>query len=89
MARPVVATKVGGLAEIVIKGETGLLVEEGKADMLAGAIIEMLSNPERTRDMGKAAKSRAERKFSVTKYVNAYNQLYNKLVAEESPESGE
>jgi len=39
--------------------------------------------------MGKTAKSHAEKIFSVKKYVNAYNQLYKRLVAENPPESGE
>jgi len=77
------------LLKLLLRMKTGLLVKKGNAGMLAGAIIEMLSNTERTREMGKTAKSHAEKIFSVKKYVNAYNQLYKRLVAENPPESGE
>ena len=48
-AVPVVATRHEGIAEVVVHGETGLLVEEGDVDGMSEAIAELLLNPERAR----------------------------------------
>jgi glycosyltransferase involved in cell wall biosynthesis len=57
---PVVASRAGGLAEIVVDGETGLLVEPENPGQLAEALIELLENPARARAMGMAGRRRAE-----------------------------
>jgi glycosyltransferase involved in cell wall biosynthesis len=59
MARPLVATRVGGLAEIVEDEVTGLLVPPGEPAALAEALLVLLRNPARAEAMGRAARSRA------------------------------
>ena len=61
--RPVVATAVGGTPELVVHGETGLLVPPGDVDALAGALSELLLNPERAQRMGRAGRERVEQHF--------------------------
>ena len=61
---PVVATRGGGLKEIVEEGKTGLLVERGDASALANAILYLLQNEDLRRKMGKAARQRAVEHFS-------------------------
>jgi glycosyltransferase involved in cell wall biosynthesis len=56
---PVVASSVGGLAEVVLPGETGLLVRPGDADALAGALDQLLADPALRSRMSAAAKVRA------------------------------
>jgi glycosyltransferase involved in cell wall biosynthesis len=56
---PVVASGVGGLAEVVLPGETGLLVRPGDAGALAGALDQLLADPALRLRMGAAAKVRA------------------------------
>jgi len=56
---PVVASEVGGLAELVLPGETGLLVRPGDAGALAGALDQLLGDPALRSRMGTAAKARA------------------------------
>ena len=68
---PVVATRVGGLAEVVADGETGLLVEPGRPDELAAAVLEVLGRRE---EMGAAARVRAQR-FGADAYADRVEQI--------------
>lgn len=60
---PVVATSVGGLADIVATGETGLLVQPADPRALLGAIAALVEDAPRRRSMGLAARARAEARF--------------------------
>jgi len=63
---PVVATRVGGLAEVVADGETGRLVAPGRPDQIAAAVLEVLA---RRAQMGAAARERAQR-FGADAYAD-------------------
>ncbi|MFM5923938.1 MAG: glycosyltransferase [Novosphingobium sp.] len=63
-AKPVVATRVGGLAEAVIDQETGLLVPPRDKAALAGAITALLGDPDRARAMGERGRQLSEGAFS-------------------------
>lgn len=76
MARPVVATRVGGLQEIVVHQETGLLVEREETSALANAVCFLLRNPEAAVSMGQAGQRRIEVAFSWDKHLDAYDTLY-------------
>jgi glycogen(starch) synthase len=80
MARPVVATRVGGLAEVVVDGETGLLVEPDDETALARAIVTLLQDPERATQLGLASRERAQRVFSLDRCAEAYDSLYRRLI---------
>jgi glycogen(starch) synthase len=80
MARPVVATRVGGLPEIVLHRDTGLLVRPEDSADLADAICFLVDNPGAAIRMGKAGRKRVETVFSWQKHVDAYDTLYRKLV---------
>lgn len=84
MSRPVVATRVGGLPEVVLHGQTGLLVEKEDHNALAEAISYLLDNPEGAVKMGNTARLRARKVFSWRSYVDAYETLYKKLIEEVS-----
>jgi glycogen(starch) synthase len=81
MGRPVVATRVDGVEEIVHHQETGLLVEPDNLDDLATALIYLLERPDEARRMGAAARRWVEREFAWESCVAAYDQLY-RLVGE-------
>jgi glycogen synthase len=82
MGRPVVATRVGGLPEVIESGKTGVLVEPDQPAALAQAVIDLLSDPSRLRAMGDAARSRAEIVFPwkacVDSYLNHYASIQRK-----------
>lgn len=71
----VVASRVGGLPEVVEHGETGLLVPPGSSDELAAAIGELLDDRERLRGFGQRALQRAGERFSPRLYANRVEAL--------------
>jgi spore coat protein SA len=75
-ALPVVAARVGGLAENVVDGSTGLLVPRGDAAMLAGAIVDLLRDDARRQAMGEAARRRAVALYSWDRIVDRTLELY-------------
>ena len=74
--KPVVATAVGGTAELVVDGETGLLVPPGDAIALADALSALLTDPERARQLGEAGRARVERQFSLAASTERVLALY-------------
>jgi glycogen(starch) synthase len=82
MGRPIVGTRVTGMTEAVVSGETGLLVEAEDVDAVANSIVYLLENPETTRRLGRAARSRALENFDWQRSVDAYCELYEKLAKE-------
>lgn len=77
--RPVVATAVGGVPEIVINGETGLLVEAGDVNGLAKAIETLLDDPDLRRYLGLRGQERARERFSLELAVRRHEELYEAL----------
>ncbi len=74
--RPVVATAVGGIPEVVVHGETGLLVPPGDPVALADALHELLTHPERARALGARGQERAREKFHIETIVRQHEALY-------------
>lgn len=81
MGRPVIASAVGGLPEIVEDGEAGLLVAPDDAPAMAHAILRLLGNPEITTRMGMAAALRARQKFDFSLLVDAYEAAIVDIVS--------
>ena len=80
-ARPVVATRVGGIPEIVVHDQTGLLVDADDAGAMAQAIAQLLNQSRKALALGRAARERAIKMFSFERYVSDYDILYKKLMA--------
>jgi glycosyltransferase involved in cell wall biosynthesis len=74
---PVVATRVGGNPEVVVDGETGLLVPPGAPAALAGAVLRLLDDPATARRLGAAGRRRVETHFDVRRMVAEYETLYH------------
>lgn len=83
--RPVVATRLGGLPEVVADGESGLCFDPESSESLAEAVTILLNQPERAQAMSQAAKQRMERLFPLDRCADAYDTLYQQLVAKEQP----
>ena len=75
-ARPVVASAVGGLPEIIDDGRTGLVVPSADAEALADAIVELASDLGRARAMGAAGRERALAEFTPERCVERTEELY-------------
>lgn len=76
-AKPVVATPVGGTAELVADGETGLLVEPRDPARLAAAIEELARDAARRDAMGRAGRDRVEREFSESAMTRRILEVYD------------
>jgi glycosyltransferase involved in cell wall biosynthesis len=77
---PVVATRVGGLAEVVDHGRTGLLASPGSPEALAGPMVELLRDEEKRIIHGAAGRRRAEDLFSIDAAVRSHEQLFLRLL---------
>ena len=75
-ARPVIASAVGGLPEIVAHGETGLVVPSADADALAGAIVALAGDLPQASAMGVAGRERALTKFTPEQSAARIEELY-------------
>jgi glycosyltransferase involved in cell wall biosynthesis len=78
---PTVASRVGGMPEIVVGGETGFLVPPGDADALAEAIARVLADPELGRRLGAAGRVRAVERYSWDVIVEPTVALHRRLLA--------
>lgn len=76
MARPIVATPVGGLPEVVLDGETGLLVPAEDSAALAAALRTLLDDPPRAATLGQNARAHADAVLQWERTVAQYHALY-------------
>ena len=72
---PIVATRVGGNAEVVVEGETGLLVPPGDPVAFCSA-LEAIATQGKSAAMGRAGRARVEAQFSLEGMARAYQDLY-------------
>jgi glycosyltransferase involved in cell wall biosynthesis len=79
MGKPVVASRVSALPEIVVPGETGLLLTPGSVEELADAIMKILSDPKHAAHMGCAGKERVRKEFPVERMARRTAELYRSL----------
>ena len=77
---PVVATRVGGVAEVVGDGETGVLVPPDDIDALRAAIVRLLADPALRERMGAAGCARFQATFTAAAMAQAYERLYEELL---------
>lgn len=84
MARPVVATNVGGIPELVTSGEEGLLVPARDGKSLAEAVLSLIGDPARASRLGQRALQRIQAGFSLERMVDDYEKLYRTLLREKN-----
>jgi len=80
LAKPVVATAVGGVPEIVVNGKTGLLVPPKDPGALARAILWILEHPEEASQMGVEGLRRVREKYTVQRMVERIEQVYLQIL---------
>jgi N-acetyl-alpha-D-glucosaminyl L-malate synthase BshA len=77
----VLATRTGGVPEVVEDGVTGILCEVGDISALAGGLARFLNEPELATRMGQAARARAEKVFSLARVLPGYEAIYRGIAA--------
>lgn len=80
-AKPIVASRIGGIPEQVIDGQTGLLFEPGNATELASVMDRMMDSPSMRRAMGQAGRARLEHEFTLDLHNQKLLALYQSLLA--------
>ncbi len=85
MGKPVLATRVGGLPEIVLEGETGYLIPPGDAPALANMIVVLLRDPALRHRLGARGRSRVLTVFTLEALLRRLTELYQRLVPEGLP----
>ncbi|MEM3871982.1 MAG: glycosyltransferase, partial [Nitrososphaeria archaeon] len=80
--KPVVATNLPAIQEVVVNGETGILVPPSNSKMLAEAILQLVRDKESREEMGRKGQLRATTLFDISKTVQNYEALYMKLFKE-------
>ncbi len=79
---PVIASDIPGNRDLVVTGETGVLVSVGDSADFARQTARLLESPQRAEALGAAAQQRIESEFSITAMVDAHARLYRELVGE-------
>jgi glycosyltransferase involved in cell wall biosynthesis len=76
MAKPVVASDVDGVREVVEHGVTGCLVPEGDPDRLAHAVLSLLEDPARTAVIAAKAREQALQRFAIARQIERYSDVF-------------
>jgi glycosyltransferase involved in cell wall biosynthesis len=80
MRRPVVASNVGGIPEVIIDGETGFLVPPKDPQAIAEKVIFLLKNPQIAKEMGEKGYQRVKTCFTLEKMVREHEKIYYELL---------
>jgi len=76
MKKPVVAVRNGGPSEIIEDGKTGYLVRPGDIENMAGAVIDLIRNPNMRKEMGKRGRKKVEESFGIIKHAYEIMEIY-------------
>ena len=78
--KPVVAFRVGGIPEVVVDGECGLLHPFGEIEAIAHSLARLADSPELAQEMGERGRQRAQTLFSAARIVPKYESLYRRIL---------
>jgi glycosyltransferase involved in cell wall biosynthesis len=81
LGRPVIATDVGGTGDLVVSGETGVLIPPGDEDALVRAILDARAQPERLKKYAAAGRQRQQAFFTLARMVEGYGRVLTDLMA--------
>jgi L-malate glycosyltransferase len=79
-----IATDVGGVPEVIEHGKSGYLADVGDVETMARYAIELLSDEDRLREMGKASRAAAQSKFCASKIIPQYEAFYRRVLERSS-----
>ena len=78
--KPVIATKVGAIPNVISDGETGLLIDPANSNQLADAIIYLLKNKDKAREIGEKGYKKVKNEFSSKKMTKEYIKVYEEVL---------
>ena len=81
---PVVATRVGGLPDLIDDHKAGRLVPPRNADALASAVLDLLQSPHTARELGRNAQESVRQRFAVQRLLGDMDHLYRQLLAKKA-----
>ena len=87
--RPAVATRVGGVSDVIRHDVDGFLVELGDADAIAEHLAELAGDPERRAEMGAKGRAHVLPRYAVERLVDDVDMLYRSLLAGHMPREGD
>ncbi len=80
LKKPVVATNVSGINEVVVDGVTGYLVPQNDIRLMKSRIDELLNHPQKSISMGLAGREHVARNYSITGMVSQYESVYSEVM---------
>jgi glycosyltransferase involved in cell wall biosynthesis len=83
---PTIATRVGGVPELVTDGVNGMLFPVGDVEAMAAAAIDLLRDDERLTQMAEAARTTATDHFCASRIIPVYEQYYERVIAHSAAE---
>lgn len=79
---PIAASRVGGIPDIIVDGETGMLFPPGDSMTLLDAVTRLIGDPDAARAMGHRARERVSQRFSIDRMVAGNLAIYRQLICE-------
>ena len=79
-AKPVIATRVGGVPELVIDGETGILVPPKQPEAIAKAVLYLLNHPKKAGETGLKGRQRVTDHFNLAMCAQRHEEIYNMVL---------
>ncbi len=83
--KPVIATRSGGVDEVIDDHRTGLLVPPADSKALGETVLKLLNDPEMARRIGRHGQEFVQKKFGLSRMVERYSALYRDVLREEAP----
>lgn len=83
LSKPIVATAVGGVPEVVLNGETGRVIDRREPELLGNALSECVGDPTLARRMGSYGRARYEKHFTAEAMAAAYEERYRRYFEKE------
>jgi glycosyltransferase involved in cell wall biosynthesis len=80
LGKPTVASRVGGVPEIVAEGETGFMVEPGHSGQLADRVVQLLQDRDLRLRLGRAGRARVENHFTVAHTIAGIETVFDELL---------
>jgi glycosyltransferase involved in cell wall biosynthesis len=82
---PTIATRVGGVPELIKDGHNGLLFEVGDTNAMSNAAIDLLADDDRLQTMARAARKTAQDHFCSSRVIPLYEDYYDRVVTRTQP----